>query len=38
MVNRGRATASDVMALAAAVEASVWQRFGVRLEREPVMV
>ena len=33
-VNRGRATAADVLALVERVEAEVYERFGVRLERE----
>ncbi len=33
-VNRGRATAADVLALVERVEAEVFERFGVRLERE----
>ncbi|MDN5843285.1 MAG: UDP-N-acetylmuramate dehydrogenase [Alcaligenaceae bacterium] len=36
LVNYGGATAEDVRRLAAAVCEDVWQRFGVRLEREPV--
>jgi len=38
LVNYGGARAADVMALAAAVQASVWARFGVRLEPEPVVI
>jgi UDP-N-acetylmuramate dehydrogenase len=33
-VNRGRATAQDVLALVERVEAEVLERFGVKLERE----
>lgn len=38
LVNHGGATAADVMALSAAVQASVAERYGVRLEPEPVLV
>ncbi len=38
LVNRGDATGDEVMALARAIQASVEQRFGVRLEPEPVVV
>lgn len=38
IINRGGATAADLQALMAAIEASVWQRFGVRLEREVVVL
>jgi len=38
LVNHGGATADDVTALAAAVQASVFERYGVRLEMEPVIV
>ena len=41
LVNRGDAmhpcSGADVLALAAAIQASVWERFGVRLEIEPVL-
>ena len=36
LVNYGGATARDVLALSDAVQADVWSRFAVRLEREPV--
>ena len=36
LVNRGQATAADVLALAAEIRAGVAQRFGIRLEMEPV--
>jgi len=38
LVNDGGATATEVMALAQAVQASVAERYGVRLEPEPVIV
>ncbi|CAB3902865.1 UDP-N-acetylmuramate dehydrogenase [Achromobacter piechaudii] len=38
LVNRGGATAADIMALAGAIRASVQARYGVRLEPEPVVV
>ncbi len=38
LVNHGGATSSDVLALAAAVRRDVWQRFGVQLEQEPVVL
>jgi UDP-N-acetylmuramate dehydrogenase len=38
IINRGGATAADMQALMAAIEESVWQRFGVRLEREVVVL
>jgi UDP-N-acetylmuramate dehydrogenase len=38
IVNRGQATSSDVLGLAAHIVASVKQRFGVVLEQEPVLV
>ena len=38
VVKRGRASARDVLALQARVEAAVRQRFGVELEREPVLL
>lgn len=37
LVNRGGATASDVMGLAAAIQRDVAQRYGVQLEPEPVV-
>lgn len=36
LVNYGGGTASDVLALSEAVQADVWSKFAVRLEREPV--
>ncbi len=38
LVNRGGATAADIMALAQAIQADVVARFGVMLEPEPVVV
>jgi UDP-N-acetylmuramate dehydrogenase len=38
LVNRGHATGADVLALSKAICADVYQRFGVTLEPEPVVV
>ena len=38
LVNRGRASAADVLALSERIVARVEEKFGVRLEREPVLV
>jgi UDP-N-acetylmuramate dehydrogenase len=38
LVNRGNATGSEVMLLATAIQESVYGRFGIRLETEPVIV
>ena len=38
LVNRGGATAADIMALAGAIQESVAARYGVALEPEPVRV
>jgi UDP-N-acetylmuramate dehydrogenase len=38
LINRGGASASEVLELADAVRAGVYQRFGVVLEQEPVLV
>jgi len=38
LVNRGGATGKDILALAQAVQASVEEKFGLRLEPEPVIV
>ncbi len=38
LVNLGGAQAADVLALAEKIGAAVEERFGVRLEMEPVMV
>lgn len=38
LVNHGHASSEDVMALASAVRRDVWERFGVSLEQEPVLM
>lgn len=38
LINRGGATAQDVLALASEIRAAVEVRFGIRLEMEPVLV
>ena len=38
LVNHGGATGAEVVALARAIAADVWQRYGVQLETEPVFV
>ena len=38
LVNHGGATSEDVLALASAVRRDVWERFGVSLEQEPVLL
>ncbi|MCH1999092.1 UDP-N-acetylenolpyruvoylglucosamine reductase, partial [Achromobacter xylosoxidans] len=38
LVNRGGATAADIMALARAIQDEVMDRYGVALEPEPVVV
>jgi UDP-N-acetylmuramate dehydrogenase len=38
LVNRGGASAADVLALAGQITAAVEERFGIRLEMEPVLV
>ena len=38
LVNRGAAIGSEVMTLARAIQESVYGRFGIRLEQEPVIV
>ena len=38
IVNRGQATGGQVMTLAKSIQTSVYERFGIRLEPEPVVV
>jgi UDP-N-acetylmuramate dehydrogenase len=38
LVNRGGASAAEILALAEEIVAAVDARFGIRLEREPVLV
>lgn len=38
LVNHGGATSVDVLALASAVRRDVWERFGVSLEQEPILL
>lgn len=38
LINRGGATASEILALAGQISAAVEEKFGVRLEMEPVLV
>ena len=38
LINRGSATAEEILSLAEKIRAAVEARFGVRLEREPVLV
>ncbi|SRR6266568_1381157 len=38
LINRGGATATEILALAEQIKSAVTERFGIRLEMEPVMV
>jgi UDP-N-acetylmuramate dehydrogenase len=38
LTNRGGATTAELLALAAEIRQGVWERFGVRLDNEPVLV
>ncbi|MGA8043205.1 MAG: UDP-N-acetylmuramate dehydrogenase [Terracidiphilus sp.] len=38
LINRGSATAADILALAGHIATTVHQRFGIHLDREPVLV
>jgi UDP-N-acetylmuramate dehydrogenase len=38
LVNRGNASGGEVMTLAKAIQTSVYERFGIRLEIEPDVV
>ena len=38
LINRGNASGGEVMTLAKAIQTSVYERFGILLEPEPVMV
>jgi UDP-N-acetylmuramate dehydrogenase len=38
LINRGGATASDILALARQIDSAVSERFGIALEMEPVML
>jgi UDP-N-acetylmuramate dehydrogenase len=38
LINRGGATATEILALAGRISEAVWDRFGIVLEREPVLL
>ena len=38
LINRGGATAAEILALAGRISEAVWDRFGIELEREPVLL
>jgi UDP-N-acetylmuramate dehydrogenase len=38
LINRGGATAAEILALAGRISEAVWDRFGIVLEREPVLL
>jgi UDP-N-acetylmuramate dehydrogenase len=38
LVNRGAATAAEILSLAGRITEAVWERFGIVLEREPVLL
>ncbi len=38
LTNRGEANSADVIALARAVQAGVWERFGIVLQPEPILI
>jgi UDP-N-acetylmuramate dehydrogenase len=38
LINRGGATATDILALAATISSAVYTKFGIQLEREPVLL
>jgi UDP-N-acetylmuramate dehydrogenase len=38
LVNRGEARGAEVVTLARAIQTSVYERFGIRLEPEPIVL
>jgi len=38
LINRGGATAAEILELAGQISEAVWDRFGIALEREPVLL